>query len=298
MCFKIQDRAEKGIMTQKNNDYKLLDSGNFQKLEQIGPYKIKRPCLQAIWSKSSPKSWSGIDFEFERTKEGQGKWKKNKKGLPSSWTIDIQGQKNLIKLTDFGHIGLFLEHHENTKRLSEVIAKTPADKPLRVLNLFAYTGFLSLFLARNKVQVVHLDASKKSIDWGKENLELSKIEPNYIRWITDDVLKFVAREKRRNSLYDGIILDPPSFGRGPKGELWKIDDHLIPLLEELKSILSKDFKFILLSSHSPGHTPIALKNVLSQVVDAPEKIDAFELTIQEHLSERLLPSGSCAYFKR
>lgn len=283
-------------MSNAKTDYKLLDSGNFQKLEQIGPYRMIRPCLQAVWSKKNTKLWKGVDFEFQRTKEGQGVWHKKKKGLPSSWPISVQGQKSVIKLTDFGHIGLFLEHHHNTQRLDPFCEGLSENKPLKVLNLFAYTGFLSLYLARKKAQVVHLDASKKSIEWGKENLELSKIDPNYIRWIADDVSKFVAREKRRGSLYDGIILDPPSFGRGPKGELWKIDDHLLPLLRDLKEILKKDFKFILLSSHSPGHTPIALKNVLSEIVDDRNKIDAFELTVDEHNSDRKVPSGSCAFY--
>lgn len=276
-------------------EYTLLDSGNFKKLEQLGPYRMIRPCLQALWSPSQKNEWALSDYEFKRTKDGQGKWKKLKPKLPDQWLISLGEQKSLVKLTDFGHIGFFPEHHSHTKIIEETITSYQG-KQLKVLNLFAYTGFLSLFLARLKTQVTHLDASKKSIEWAKENLRQSKIDTNLIRWITDDVLKFVAREKRRGSFYDGVILDPPSFGRGPKGEVWKIEEDLPVLLEEIISVLVKDFSFIILSSHSPGHTPLVLKNILSEHICFPDRIKSFELTVKEKKSKRLLPSGACALY--
>ncbi len=282
-------------------DYALLDSGNFRKLEKVGPYLLIRPCLQAIWSPSQEKEWQKAHFEFKRQKDGSTLWSSLEKGKtkPTSWPIHLgHFQKTLVKLTDFGHLGFFPEHHVHTKFLEEVVSKQKSKKDFRVLNLFAYTGALSLFLANLGVQVTHLDASKKSIDWGKENLELSKIDTNFIRWIADDVVKFVQREERRNSLYDGVILDPPTFGRGTKGEVWKIEESLPLLMKDLMKLLKKDFSFIILSSHTPGHTPLALKNLLSDYVQDKKNIEAFELTVTEELSGRLLPSGSCAIYKK
>ena len=280
-------------------DYTLLDSGNYKKLEQVGPYRMIRPCLQAIWSPSKPKEWRTRDFEFERSKEGKSEWKRFKKNLPNTWEINLSDhQKSLIKLTDFGHLGFFPEHHTHYTALENIISKNP-EKKLKVLNLFAYTGALSLFLARLGAEVTHLDASKKSIDWGKENLSLSNFDQKSIRWIADDVMKFVLREKRRGSLYDGVILDPPTFGRGTKGELWKIEEHLPVLLKELMDVLKENFSFIILSSHTPGHTPLVLKNLLSESTkEKTENLDAFELTVTEKLSKRELPSGSCAMYLR
>ena len=280
-------------------DYTLLDSGNYKKLEQVGPYRMIRPCLQALWSPSHKKEWQKRDFEFERSKEGKSEWKRFKKNLPSTWKINLSDhQKSLIKLTDFGHLGFFPEHHTHYTALEKIVSKNP-NKKLKVLNLFAYTGALSLFLARLGAEVTHLDASKKSIEWGKENLGLSKFDQKSIRWIADDVMKFVLREKRRGTHYDGVILDPPTFGRGTKGELWKIEEHLPILLKELMSVLKKDYSFIILSSHTPGHTPLVLKNLLSEATkEKTENLEAFELTVTEKFSQRELPSGACSMYVR
>lgn len=282
-------------------DYSLLDSGNFKKLEQVGPYRLIRPCLQAIWGPSRKKEWQTAHFEFKRQKDGSNSWislGKNKK-KPTNWPIHLSDtQKSLVKMTDFGHLGFFPEHHVHTKTLEEIVSQNKKDKELKVLNLFAYTGALSLFLASLGVQVTHLDASKKSIDWAKENLALSNFTKKSIRWIADDVIKFVQREKRRGSLYDGVILDPPTFGRGTKGEVWKIEESLPLLMQDLMGILEKEFSFIILSSHTPGHTPLALRNFLSDYVKDEKNIDAFELSVTEKFSGRLLPSGACALYKR
>lgn len=279
-------------------EYTLLDSGDFKKYEQVGPYKIVRPCLQALWSPSSAKKWQP-DYEFIRSKEGKTQWKKHKKSLPETWDVHLGSrQKTLIKLTDFGHLGFFPEHHAHRDFLEKTLGKKRQDEPFKILNLFAYTGALSLLCADLKAHVTHLDASKKSIDWGKENLQISKLREETIRWITDDVMKFVQREARRNSQYDGVILDPPTFGRGTKGEVWKIEEHLPLLLKEISKILKKDFSFIILSSHTPGHTPLVLENLLAESLKSNKGIDGFELTLKEKNSGRLLPSGSCAIFSR
>ena len=279
-------------------DYSLIDSGNFKKLEQVGPYRLIRPCLQAIWKPSSPKKWNA-DYEFIRSKDEKSLWKKHKKNLPDTWEIFLGSQqKTLIKLTDFGHLGFFPEHHSHRDFLEKTLAKKKKDEPFRILNLFAYTGALSLLSADLNAQVTHLDASRKSIDWAKENLQISNLRAESIRWIADDVMKFVQRESRRNSLYDGVILDPPTFGRGTKGELWKIEEDLPILLKELLNVLKKDFSFIILSSHTPGHTPLVLENLLSDIIPEKNKIKSFELTLEESHSGRQLPSGSCALYSR
>lgn len=279
-------------------DYALLDSGNFKKLEQVGPYRMIRPCLQAIWGPSSKKKWEA-DFEFLRFKDGKSEWKKNKKKLPETWEVHLGArQKSIIKLTDFGHLGFFPEHHAHRDFIDHALSKKKTNESFKILNLFAYTGALSLLSADLGAQVTHLDASKKSIDWAKENLEVSSLKADSIRWITDDVMKFVQREKRRNSFYDAVILDPPTFGRGTKGEVWKIEEHLPLLLKEISQILKKDFSFVILSSHTPGHTPLVLNNLLSEALDKKGKLDSFELSLTEKNSGRLLPSGACSIYTR
>ncbi len=250
-----------------SSNYQLLDSGHFQKLEQIGPYRLIRPAASAVWRpKLAAAEWSRYDARFERDRGGEGEWERKNKSLPEHWDIDVSGMKFRIRLTGFGHLGIFPEQEANWKKLRDLVKKARETRDeFRVLNLFAYTGGSSLFCAQGGAQVVHLDASKTSVSWARENAGLNDLSEAPIRWIVDDVKDFVAREVRRGSKYHGIILDPPSYGRGPKKQLWKIEEDLMPLLENLKLLMAEDFCFCLLSSHSQGYTPMAHQNQLAQM---------------------------------
>jgi 23S rRNA (cytosine1962-C5)-methyltransferase len=285
--------------------YKLLDSGHFQKLEQVGPYRFVRPAAQAVWRpRLDAAAWADVDAVFTRFSGGDGKWEVKNKRLPGKWTIATAVGKLVIELTDFGHLGIFPEQHANWQRLEALIRSrvqagaTAAGGAFSVLNLFAYTGGSSLAAAKGGAHVAHVDASKTSVNWARANAEASGLADRPIRWLVDDVQKFVARELRRDSRYHGIILDPPSYGRGPKGETWKIEDHLLPMLDDLRKILAPDYAFILLSAHSTGYTPLALRNVLSSICDAGE-FAAEEMTVTEDgPNGRPLPSGASCLFIR
>lgn len=279
-----------------NSSYELVDSGHFRKLEKVGPYILIRPSAQAVWApRLSKQHWSKADAEFKRYKNGDGKWHFKGAKLPSQWAVNLGNLTYEIKLTDFGHLGVFPEHHNNQLLKQAIFKKKQSGKPFRLLNLFAYTGAVTLFGASHGAEVVHVDASKTSVAWARQNAQLSGLEQSPIRWIVEDAKKFVARELRRSQVYDGIVLDPPSFGRGTKNEVWKIEDDLLKLLEDLKGLQSDDFSFMQLSSHSLGFTPIVLKNVLNQFT--PEGYSmCFEMCISEKESQRQLPSGCAAVF--
>jgi 23S rRNA (cytosine1962-C5)-methyltransferase len=281
-------------------DYKLIDSGNFQKLEQVGPYTIVRPAAQAVWQPRLSKDvWANVDATFNRFSGGDGKWTIHNRSLPKKWIIEQGPVKLVIALTDFGHLGIFPEQDLNWDKLHDLILKRRGERDFQVLNLFAYTGGSTLACATAGAKVVHLDASKTSVSWARENAEASAAADKPVRWIVDDVQKFVEREVRRGNKYHGIILDPPSFGRGTNNEVWQVEDHLVPLLANLKKILADDYLFILLSCHSNGYTPIALQNLLLDVVDGKSgEFDIREMLVHEIDSGRALPSGASALFVR
>ncbi len=273
------------------NTYKLIDSGHFQKLEQVGPYRFVRPSAQAVWRPRLSKEEWRCDARFERFSGGDGKWTIHKK-LPETWVINVGPVSLNIKMTDFGHLGIFPEQQDNWARLHDLCAKASAQKEVRVLNLFAYTGGSTLAAASGGAHMVHLDASKTSVAWARENADASGLADKPIRWIVDDVNKFVAREVKRGNTYHGIILDPPSFGRGSKGESWKIEDDLPKLLDGIKQILDKDFIFVLLSAHSQGYTPMALENMLLDLSDGVGECASEEMVVREEGAKRPLPSGA------
>ena len=281
-----------------DDSYKLLDSGDLRKLEQIGPYRIVRPSPQAVWApRLAPSEWQHADAAFTRHRGGDGSWNLRTK-VADSWSIQLEGQVFQIKLTDFGHLGLFAEQLDNWRAIHKVLEGHKGPEPLEVLNLFAYTGGSTLAAASAGAKVTHVDASKTSNAWARENARMRHLDEHPIRWITDDVRKFLAREERRGSAYHGVILDPPSFGRGAKNEVWKIETDLPPLLSKLKASLAKDYRFVLLSAHSANHTPLALKNLLMDMVgDARGSFTAEEMIIREE-SGRALPSGAYAMFVR
>jgi 23S rRNA (cytosine1962-C5)-methyltransferase len=270
--------------------YSLIDSGDFQKLEAFGPYRFVRPSASAVWKRTLPKEeWSRFDASFYRDRNGEGEWKLNNTRIPDHWDIEVSGLIFRMRLTSFGHTGIFPEQGANWTWLQKNVR--PGSK---VLNLFAYTGGSTLACAKAGAEVVHLDASKTSVTWARENAELNGLEDAKIRWIVDDVQEFVAKEVRRGNTYQGFILDPPSYGRGTKKQVWKIEKHLMPLLENLKKLAAGDFQFCLLSSHSQGYTPKAHENQLRQIFPVG-KYESSEMFLEG--AELQLPAGGYALVK-
>lgn len=258
--------------------YELLDSGNEEKLERFGDYTLIRPCPQALWKPQTPKLWNGAHATFKR---GKG-WK----GLPKEWTVHFNTLQFKIVPTDFGHLGLFPEHAEHWEWMGRHL------KPQsEILNLFAYSGAATLFLAQQGHTVCHLDAAKGMIDWARDNAALNSLEKAPIRWIVDDALKFLRREIKRKRKYDALLLDPPSFGRGAQGQVFKIERDLPLLLELCQAVLTPRPSFILLTCHTPGLTPKVLHNLLSQTF--PQlAIQSGEMLVQSQSFP--LPSGCFA----
>ncbi len=281
--------------TYTDTGYALLDSGNMQKLERIGPYTLIRPSPQAVWTPHlSAVEWSRTDGVYIRSAEGAGSWEWRRK-VNREFVILYNNLSFQIKLTNFGHLGLFPEQAANWDWLRAKIRarlRRTNDRNLHVLNLFAYTGGSTLAASQAGAHLVHVDAAKGVVDWARKNAELGALQERPIRWLVDDALKFIKREERRSSTYQGIILDPPSFGRGPQGEVFKIEDDLMPLLEACQTILAEDALFVLYSCHTPGFTPLVLQNQLAALVERRGgKIESDEMTVAES-DGRLLPSGA------
>lgn len=270
--------------------YSLLDSGNQKKLERFGAYTLVRPCAQALWQPSLPqKAWEGADALF--TREGESRWI-SKKPLPESWISELGGLKFKIAPTDFGHLGLFPEHSLFWPWMDEQIRSRPAGST-RVLNLFAYSGGATLAAARSGAAVCHLDASQGMVSWARENAGLNKLSGAPIRWIVDDVVKFLVREEKRDSKYEGIILDPPSFGRGKQGEVFKIERDLLVILDKCKAVLSHKPLFVIFTSHTPGMTPVVMKQLMQDMMKGQGVIESGEMLLPSE-NPKSVPSGSYA----
>jgi len=267
------------------SNYQLLDSGDGQKLERFGNHTLIRPCQQAVWRPLLKEEWEKADARFTREKEKNHWMFKNK--LPHSWNTLVGGVQFKIAPTDFGHLGVFPEHADLWEWMRPLLTKTT-----RVLNLFAYSGGVTLAAAQEGAQVCHLDASKGMVDWARENAALNQLEKAPIRWIVDDVLKFLKREKKRGSKYEGIILDPPTFGRGNQGEVFKIEKDILPLLELCSELLSEKPKFVIFSCHTPGFTPLCMRHLLGQTMPKGE-IETGEMALHSP-GAIAIPSGSFA----
>lgn len=243
-------------------DYELLDTGGGEKLERWGTIVLRRPDPQIIWPlQKETHQWMNADAHYHRSSSGGGQWQ-NKSELPERWTITYDRKLSFhIKPTGFKHTGLFPEQAVNWKWMIDKIQN--AGRPIKVLNLFAYTGGASVACAYAGAEVCHVDASKGVVQWAKENLHLSGLGNRPVRFITDDVFKFVQREQRRGSKYDAIIMDPPSYGRGPNGETWKLEDDLYPFIQSCMSILSDKPLFLLINSYTTGISSTVLNNILS-----------------------------------
>jgi 23S rRNA (cytosine1962-C5)-methyltransferase len=270
--------------------YALLDSGDGRKLERFGEYVLIRPAAQAVWKPSlSKQQWDLADAIFTREKENNWEYRRE---IPSSWMIRVEGIVFMIALTDFGHLGIFPEHLSQCSWMAHLIQKSK--KNLNVLNLFAYSGAATLAAAKAGAKVCHLDASKGMVAWARENAVLNKLEKAPIRWIIDDVYKFLRREVSRGVRYDGIICDPPTFGRGSQGQVFKLERDFSSLLELCKEVLVSDPSFFILSCHTPGMTPIVLGRMLRQVLSPLEgKFEENEMVLTSE-GGQLLPYGSVA----
>lgn len=277
--------------------YQLLDSGDFAKLEQFGDFRLVRPALNAVWApRLQRREWAAAGV-FTRDSSGGGSWSWRVDSPPESWSVAWEGMNFKIKPTHFGHLGVFPEQFQNWRWLENAIASPHFSSKPNILNLFAYSGLGSLKMAAAGAEVCHVDAAKGMIAWGRENLTMNPNVPNRIRWIVDDVMKFVNREIRRGRTYHGVVLDPPSFGRGPRGQVWKLEDHLLTLLRACRNLLEpKGSNFVLLSCHSPGFTPVTLARALLETFDVPDSnVESGEMVIPEP-ANRFLPAGCFARF--
>lgn len=246
-------------------DYELIDSGNGLKLERFGKYVFSRPEAQAVWLPAKPDSvWSKADAVFQTTGEENGGHWLYKKALPESWVMQYKNIKFKVQPGPSRHLGVFPEQAIHWDWMTQAITSTR--RHLNILNLFGYTGLASIVAAKAGAKVTHVDASKKAIFWARENQALSEISETSIRWIVDDALKFVEREIRRGSYYDGIILDPPKFGRGPKGEVWEFFKLLPQLLAACKSALSPKPLFMIITAYAVKSSALTLYGAMSDLV--------------------------------
>ena len=242
------------------NDYEVIDTSNGEKLERWGDYLLVRPDPQVIWNTPRQHSgWKKPNGHYHRSKKGGGEWEFF--DLPEQWSIRYQNLTFHLKPFSFKHTGLFPEQATNWDWFSQKIRS--AGRPVKVLNLFAYTGGATLAAAAAGASVTHVDASKGMVGWAKENAAASGLADAPIRWLVDDCVKFVERELRRGNTYDGIIMDPPSYGRGPKGEIWKIEESIHPFIQLTAKLLSDDPLFFLVNSYTTGLAPAVLTYMIA-----------------------------------
>lgn len=271
------------------NDYKILDMANGQKLERWGNVILSRPDPQIIWKdKSFPDKWKLVNATYNRSKSGGGSWEYNKQ-IPKNWQIKYKNLTFNIKPMGFKHTGIFPEQAVNWDYMMDKIRNS--GRKIKVLNLFAYTGCATMACSKAGADVVHVDASKGMIEWAKENMRLSHLENNSIRFICDDCLKFVQREFRRGNKYDAIIMDPPSYGKGPNGEVWKFEDSLYVLIEACNKILSDKPLFFLINSYTTGVSSTVLANILKTTIKLDGKISCGEVGIPITKRDLILPCG-------
>jgi 23S rRNA (cytosine1962-C5)-methyltransferase len=271
-------------------EYELLDSGDGQKLERFGQYRLVRPEVEALWQPALPEAaWKDANASFvTRDELHGGHWVIN--DLPKRWLLSYRGLKMWMQASGSRQVGVFPEQSAHWDWIEEQIKK--AKRPLRVLNLFGYTGLASLAAARSGAQVTHVDASRKVVEWGKENQVSSGLADQSIRWLVDDAIKFVQRESRRDSFYDGIILDPPKFGRGPKGEVWEFYKLIPELLDACKRILSPQPVFVVMTAYAVKASSVTLFQAMDEMMAAHTgRVMAGELVLQEKSAGRYLPTA-------
>ncbi len=279
------------------NDYEVIDTSAGEKLERWGKYLLVRPDPQVIWNtpKTNP-GWKNKNGHYHRSAKGGGEWEFFH--LPDEWSIRYRDLTFRLKPFSFKHTGLFPEQAVNWDWFSSLIQD--AGRPLRVLNLFAYTGGATLSAAKAGAAVTHVDASKGMVGWAKENAAASGLLDAPIRWLVDDCVKFVEREIRRGNQYDGIIMDPPSYGRGPKGEIWKIEENIFPFLELAAQLLSDDAVFFLINSYTTGLQPAVLNYMLHTAVAKKRggHVQSGEIGLPVTESGLILPCGASGRWSR
>ena len=279
------------LKTSAEKDYELLDSGEGEKLERYGKFVLSRPDPQALWPKNlSAKEWSVADGAFSRS-DKNASWKL-KKDVPEKWAIDFGGLRFWIRPTAFKHTGIFPEQAGNWDWIrQQVERKKVKGESVNVLNLFGYTGGATLAAAAAGAEVCHVDGSKTAIGWARDNAALSGLDKKPVRWILDDAVAFVKREIKRGNFYDGIIMDPPAFGHGPKGEMWKIEDDFLSLVKDCIKILREKPLFFLINGYASGYSAVAYENNLLELENKfGGTLEKGEITIEEK-SGRLLPCG-------
>jgi 23S rRNA (cytosine1962-C5)-methyltransferase len=281
-----------------NADYALLDSGSGQKLEQYGPYRIVRPEGQALWLPALPRGeWDRANaiFTGDTDEEGLGRWRFPKQPLGETWPMkhapqNLETIDYLGRFTSFRHVGVFPEQASHWDHMAELIRN--AKRPVKVLNLFAYTGLASLVAARAGAEVTHVDASKKAIGWARENQEMARLTDKPIRWIVEDAMKFAEREERRGNGYDIILFDPPAYGRGPKGEVWQLFEHLPRMAEICRAILSPKPLAVVLTAYSIRASFFAIHSLMRDTFTGMGgTVESGELIIREKSAGRALSTS-------
>lgn len=279
-------------------DYEVIDTSQGEKLERWGKYILCRPDPQVIWNTPKTlKEWKRLNAHYHRSSKGGGEWEFF--DLPKEWSIKYNDLTFNLKPFSFKHTGLFPEQAVNWDWFSKIIKDAKAtskykDRPIKVLNLFAYTGGATVSAAKAGANVTHVDASKGMVTWAKENAVSSNLGEAPIRWLVDDCVKFVEREIRRGNKYDGIIMDPPSYGRGPKGEIWKIEESVYPFIELCTQILAPDALFFLINSYTTGLQPAVLSYMLNTaIVDKfGGQVESDEIGLKVSSNNLYLPCGA------
>lgn len=281
------------LEVEPSDDYALIDSGNGEKLEQYGPYRIVRPEGQAIWRRALPEeAWQKVDaiFTGDTDEEGIGRWRFPGTPLGETWPMRHDGIDYLGRFTSFRHVGVFPEQASHWNHMEAMIRQ--AGRPVRVLNLFGYTGLASLVAARAGAEVTHVDASKKAIGWARENQEVAGLADRPIRWICEDAMKFAEREERRGSRYDIILFDPPAYGRGPKGEVWQLFEDLPTLVELCREILTPKPLGVVLTAYSIRASFFAIHALMRDAfAGMGGTVESGELVIREQSAGRALSTS-------
>lgn len=279
-------------------DYELIDASCGERLERWGDIILIRPDPQIIWNtKRVNPLWKNAHARYHRSNSGGGQWQVYKK-IPQQWSLKYRDLVFNVKPMGFKHTGIFPEQATNWDFASDIIKN--ADRQLSVLNLFGYTGCATLACLEAGAKVCHVDASKGMVQWAKENAVSSNLADKPVRWLVDDCMKFVAREQRRGNKYDGLIMDPPSYGRGPGGEVWKLEEQLYSFIELCSTILSEDARFFILNSYTTGLPPSVMEYMLNTILVKKfgGSVTSSEIGLHVTDSGLILPCGSTAIWKR
>ena len=279
-------------------DYELIDTSSGERLERWGDIILIRPDPQIIWNTERKNPlWRKAHAKYHRSNSGGGQWQVFKK-IPDSWSLKYRDLVFNVKPMGFKHTGIFPEQAVNWDLASEIIKAS--DRQLNVLNLFGYTGCATLACLNAGAKVCHVDASKGMVQWAKENAQSSGLSDKPVRWLVDDCMKFVAREQRRGNKYDGIIMDPPSYGRGPGGEVWKLEEQLYSFLELCSTILSDDARFFILNSYTTGLPPSVMEYMLSTILVKKfgGSVSSSEIGLPVTDTNLILPCGNTAIWRK